>query len=149
MMNKSEIGWCDFSWNPVTGCKKECDFCYGYRMAVRLCGTVRLNLGSPQIQRDRQKKLCVLERPFHNDDDKVLQFPVAFEPTFHLYRLRMVSDKKKPANIYVCSMGELFGDWIPQEWILAVFDACKAAPWHNYLFLCHRCATACRARHIC
>lgn len=94
-MNKSEIGWCDFSWNPVTGCKKECDFCYGYRMAVRLCGTVRLNLGSPQIQRDRQKKLCVLERPFHNDNDKVLQFPAGFEPTLHRYRLRMVADKKK------------------------------------------------------
>lgn len=135
MMNKSEIGWCDFSWNPVTGCKRKCDFCYGYRMAVRLSGTVRLNLGSPQIQRDRKRKLCILEKPFHNDDDKVLQFPAAFEPTLHLYRLRMVSDKKKPANIYVCSMGELFGDWVPQEWILAVFDACKAAPWHNYLFL--------------
>lgn len=135
MMNKSQIGWCDFSWNPVTGCKKMCEFCRGYKQATRFRGTVRLNLGSPQIQCDWEKRLFILERPFHNENDKVIPFPAGFEPTLHRYRLRMVSDKKKPANIYVCCMGELFGNWVPQEWVTAVFEACKAAPWHNYLFL--------------
>lgn len=135
MMNKSQIGWCDFSWNPVTGCKIRCDFCYGRKLESRLCGTVRLNLGSPQLQCDWKNRLFALEKPFHNEEDHVLQFPVGFEPTLHRYRLRMVTDKKKPANIYVCGMGELFGDWVPLEWITAVFDACRAAPWHNYLFL--------------
>jgi protein gp37 len=32
-------------------------------------------------------------------------------------------------------MGDLFGDWVPDEWIQAVFDACEAAPQHRYLFL--------------
>ena len=32
-------------------------------------------------------------------------------------------------------MGDLFGDWVPDEWIQAVFKACEAAPWHRYLFL--------------
>lgn len=135
MMNKSQFGWCDFSWNPVTGCKIQCDFCYGRKLASRLCGTVRLNLGSPQLQCDWKNRLFALEKPFHNEEDHVLQFPAGFESTLHRYRLRMVADKKKPANIYVCSMGELFGDWVPLEWITAVFDACRAAPWHNYLFL--------------
>lgn len=135
MMNKSQIGWCDFSWNPVTGCKKMCEFCRGYKQATRFRGTVRLNLGSPQIQCDWEKRLFILERPFHNENGKVIPFPAGFEPTLHRYRLRMVSDKKKPANIYVCCMGELFGNWVPQEWVTAVFEACKAAPWHNYLFL--------------
>ena len=35
-------------------------------------------------------------------------------------------------------MADLFGDWIPDEWIEAVFEACKAAPQHNYLFLTKR-----------
>ena len=43
--------------------------------------------------------------------------------------------KIKPANILVCHSGDLFGDWIPTEWIIKIFDTCKNAPWHNYMFL--------------
>lgn len=32
-------------------------------------------------------------------------------------------------------MADLFGDWVPDEWIERVFEACKAAPQHKYLFL--------------
>jgi protein gp37 len=32
-------------------------------------------------------------------------------------------------------MADLFGNWVPDEWIQAVFDACAAAPQHRYLFL--------------
>ena len=32
-------------------------------------------------------------------------------------------------------MADLFGDWIPDEWIEAVFEACRKAPQHRYLFL--------------
>ena len=32
-------------------------------------------------------------------------------------------------------MADLFGPWVPDEWIARVFEACKAAPWHNYMFL--------------
>lgn len=135
MMNKSGIGWCDFSWNPITGCKNQCVFCYGQNQARRLCGTIRINLSSPQIQKGPKEGLYLLPAPFHNDAGKVIAYPVGFSPTLHSYRLPMVSEKKKPANIYVCSMGELFGEWIPTEWIDAVFDACRAAPWHNYMFL--------------
>ena len=28
MMNKSLIEWCDFTWNPVTGCQHGCPYCY-------------------------------------------------------------------------------------------------------------------------
>lgn len=72
MMNLSRIGWCDFSWNPVTGCQTSCSFCYGKHQATRLCGTIRINLGSPQIQRGPQKGLYILPQPFHNDSGKVI-----------------------------------------------------------------------------
>jgi protein gp37 len=32
-------------------------------------------------------------------------------------------------------MADLFGDWVPNEWIETVFDSCRKAPWHRYLFL--------------
>ena len=32
-------------------------------------------------------------------------------------------------------MADLFGDWVPDEWIEQVFEACEAAPQHKYLFL--------------
>jgi protein gp37 len=32
-------------------------------------------------------------------------------------------------------MADLFGKWVPTEWIMQVIDACVAAPQHNYLFL--------------
>lgn len=53
----------------------------------------------------------------------------------HRYRLEMPAQKKKSANIFVCSMADLFGAWVPDSWIEEVFRACEAAPWHNYLFL--------------
>jgi len=58
-----------------------------------------------------------------------------FEPTFHRYRLGEPAQKTRPQTIFVCSMADLFGDWVPDEWIKEVFDACNAAPQHRYLFL--------------
>lgn len=135
MMNKSKIDWCDFSWNPVTGCHNTCEYCYARKQARRFSGDIRLNAGSDQIQIDRQTYTCTLKEPFKNQSGRVLPFPAGFTPTFHEYRLSMPAQKKKPANIFVCSMADLFGDWVPDEWIEKVFSACEAAPWHNYLFL--------------
>ena len=58
-----------------------------------------------------------------------------FDPTFHKSRLLQPQGVKKSENIFVCSMADLFGDWIPDHWIRQVFEACKAAPQHNYIFL--------------
>jgi protein gp37 len=32
-------------------------------------------------------------------------------------------------------MADLFGEWVPDEWIEEVFKACAAAPRHRYMFL--------------
>jgi protein gp37 len=37
--------------------------------------------------------------------------------------------------IFVGSMCDLFGDWIPDVWIEVVFKACRDAPHHVYAFL--------------
>ncbi len=62
-------------------------------------------------------------------------YPFGFSPTFHRYRLDEPQSWKKPRNIFVCSMADLFGHWVPDEWIAEVLKACDAAPQHRYLFL--------------
>lgn len=39
----------------------------------------------------------------------------------------MPAQKKKPAVIFVVSMGDLFGEWVPDAWIERVFTAAQAA----------------------
>jgi protein gp37 len=61
--------------------------------------------------------------------------PDGFKPTFHEERLDEPSKIQKPSRIFVGSMCDLFGDWVPQEWINRVLNAAWAAPQHQYLFL--------------
>lgn len=61
--------------------------------------------------------------------------PDAFKPTLHEERLNEPSKLRKPSRIFVCSMSDLFGDWVSDDWIDKVFAACDEAPQHQYLFL--------------
>ena len=137
MMNRSPIEWCEFTWNPITGCYHNCPYCYAAKMARRFAGDVRLNLASGAATKYADTPcgpIWTLKEPFGGTKGNI-KFPAGFAPTLHEYRLSQPAEKKKPANIFVCSMSDLFGEWVPDEWIRRVFDACDAAPWHNYLFL--------------
>lgn len=111
MMNKSLIEWCDFTWNPVTGCQHGCPYCYATKQANRFSGNVMINKTSEQLRKEEDDRgtRWVLEKPFKNEIGKVTPFPVKFEPMFREYCLPMPAQKKKPAVIFVVSMGDLFG----------------------------------------
>jgi len=135
MGQTTKIDWCDASWNPVTGCKHGCHYCYARGIAKRFGGHLLVE-GTNEIHE--------LDEPVRESEPmcdnlvrvgRILPYPYDFEPTLHRYKLEEPQHWKKPKTIFVCSMADLFGDWVPDEWIKAVFDACKEAPWHRYLFL--------------
>lgn len=136
---KTKIDWCDSSWNPVTGCLHGCEYCYARKIAERFGGHSNKNTSYACHPLEDGHALYTLEEAAkkRNENDKlvVAPYPCVFEPTFHRYRLDEPKKWTEPRTIFVCSMGELFGNWVPDEWIKAVFDACEAAPQHRYLFL--------------
>ena len=34
-IHKTKIEWCSHTWNPVTGCRHDCPYCYARRIATR------------------------------------------------------------------------------------------------------------------
>ena len=146
MGSKTKIDWCDSTWNPVTGCLHGCEYCYARRIAERFRAR---EIYDPECQCQRHLiergmltgtgKPLELDYPWEqkNKDGSITNaaYPFGFEPTFHRYKLDEPQKWKKPRTIFVCSMADLFGEWVPDEWIAEVFRACEAAPQHRYLFL--------------
>jgi protein gp37 len=101
------VEWAWWTWNPVTGCEHNCIYCYARDIANRF-------------------------------------YPEKFEPTFRPERLEAPRNTHPPEksaveigwkNVFVCSMADLFGRWVPEEWIDGVFESCRKSPEWNYLFL--------------
>jgi len=65
-------------------------------------------------------------------------YPNGFKPTFHEKRLEEPLHWKKPRRIFVCSMGDLFHEDVPYEWIEKVFKVMKECPQHTFLLLTKR-----------
>lgn len=100
------IEWALWTWNPVTGCEHGCKYCYARDIADRF-------------------------------------YEQGFAPTFHEVRLDAPKNNKIPKvgtvgehNVFVCSMADLFGKWVPDEWIEKIFESIEESPdWWNFLFL--------------
>jgi protein gp37 len=100
-VNRTRIEWTDFTWNPVTGCLHDCDYCYARKLTARFPAN----------------------------------FPSGFAPAFHPERLGQPCRVKRPSRVFVCSMADLFGAWVPDDWIGAVFETVRSCPRHTFQFL--------------
>jgi len=134
-MNRTNIEWCDYSWNPVTGCLHGCPYCYARRMAKRfgrakdLCNCMKHLLAYGNFPKQCKCKINLkIACPGE-------VFPAGFTPTFYPSRLDEPKKLKKPAKIFTVSMGDLFGEWVPQQWIDAVLQVVRECPQHIFIFL--------------
>jgi len=143
-MNKTKIEWATMTWNPVTGCFHNCPYCYAARYVNRFGLRFAPMLGDPGMEgackydtdEEGQDSMLELKRPYFNWHEGIRNsYPMGFAPTFHKYRLNEPEKYKKPQTVFVCSMADLFGNWVPKTWIERVFNACKKAPQHRYVFL--------------
>ena len=134
---KTKIDWCESTWNPVTGCLHGCEYCYARRIAERFgANQMPIFADYPVLHEPvRCTDTYAYMRDAGISAGKIQPYPFGFLPTFYRYKLDEPQHWKKPRNVFVCSMADLFGHWVPDEWIAEVLKACDAAPQHRYLFL--------------
>ena len=144
-LHKSKIDWCTHTWNPVTGCLHGCEYCYARRFIGRFAphATER-----PMVDPDSGATGIIQYTPGCYVTSRAVKladetgayvrstpYPKGFAPTMHMDTLSFPEKRLTPARVFVSSMGDLFGEWVPDTWIEEVFAACMKAPQHTYLFL--------------
>jgi protein gp37 len=110
-MQKTKIEWCDYVWNPVTGCSPistGCEHCYARRWAERLKA-----MG-------------------------IKGYEKGFEVTYHPEKLEEPLKFKKPKTIFTVSMGDLFHPLVEDRWIVDILSVMRETPQHKYIILTKR-----------
>ena len=137
-MGRSNIEWCDATWNPITGCRHACPYCYAERMSRRFSGEIRINKMAKADYRI-ENGMYVLDKPMYGSNGKQIIYPFGFEPTYHRYRLKDLDKwkghRKGNQNVFVGAMADIWGEWVPEEWILDILLECEKRQNNNYLFL--------------
>ena len=119
---KNKIGWCNLTWNPVWGCRNNCEYCYARGIAKRFWKQMW------KIEANHQWK----EHPVWAWTGDHLSGLKDFKPTF----LEAQFDKKLPQKtqkIFVGSMSEIY--YWKDEWIEKVLEKVKLYPQHIFQFL--------------
>jgi protein gp37 len=130
-MNKTDIAWAEHTWNCVTGCRHTCAFgCYARPIAKRLSPKPTGCSGALSTDDEHGALHEVFAK---QPSDR--SYPFGFEPTMNWHRLTEPMKRKKPTRIFVSSMGDLFGAWVPDDWIDAVRGQAVFAPQHTFIYL--------------
>lgn len=111
MASQTAIEWTDCTWNPASGCTKisaGCAHCYAERMARRLEA-----MGQARYRN-------------------------GFAVTLHPEALEEPLGWKKSRLVFVNSMGDLFHEEIPLQFIQKVFDVMNRCPQHIFQILTKR-----------
>jgi len=140
-IHRTKIEWADSVWNPVSGCLHGCDYCFAKRQVKRFQPKPSEWPEPNTVIEAKHDPRCFIEiRPtvLRDADGAYIRstpYPKGFSPTMHSYKLTYPNKAIRPRRIFVGSMCDLFGEWIPDEWLKAIFDECAKAPQHVYMFL--------------
>lgn len=121
------VEWALWTWNPITGCLHDCNYCYARDIAIRFYPEEQGF--TPTFHPDRLGAPRFMGQP-------------APEKVNAPFRTWKGGDGKEHCeggigeqNVFVCSMADLFGKWVPRDWIDRVLEEVVAAPEWNFLFL--------------
>jgi len=126
-MGKTSIQWTEFSLNPIRARIRGASvkdsvghYCVKISSGCRNCYASRLQprFGLPVFQEQR--------------GDLV---PDVF---LDVSKLDEVLRRKKPTTYFWCDMTDMFGEWVPDEWIAACFGVMAATPQHTHQVLTKR-----------
>ena len=124
MADKTGIEWTDATWNPIVGCSvvsPGCTHCYAMSMAARI---EKMTPGSHYAGlTDASKAGPVWNGRLALAPDHILTQPLRWQ---------------KPRRIFVNSMGDLFHEDVPDDWIDRVFAVMALAPQHTFQVLTKR-----------
>jgi protein gp37 len=101
------IEWALWSWNPVTGCEHNCPYCYARDLAEKYYPQKFVPSLVPEA----------LSAPMNALPPKDAEKALGLK------------------NIFTCSMADLFGNWVPDGWILRVLEIAALCPAWNFLML--------------
>lgn len=121
MSTISSIEWTEATWNPVRGCSRVspgCEHCYAERMAHRFSGPGAPYEGLTTIGK-RGPRWTGQVQLVH----EALREPLSW---------------RRPRLVFVNSMGDLFHDSVPLEFIVSVFETMRRAHWHTFQVLTKR-----------
>ena len=62
-------------------------------------------------------------------------YPKGFAPTFAAFTLEYPARRLIPSRVFVSSMGDLFGKWVPDEWIEEILPPANAGRSIHTCFL--------------
>jgi protein gp37 len=125
MAQNSKIEWTEATWNPIVGCSivsPGCTNCYAMKMAGRTeaMGISRYDGTTKQVNGNTVWTGKLARAP-----EATLLAPLK---------------RKKPTTYFVNSMGDLFHEDCPDEWIDQVFAVMALTPQHTYQVLTKRAA---------
>lgn len=129
-MAKTSIEWAQFSWNPIVGCSvlsPGCKRCYAMSQASRLVLMARGAGLSSHYEGtvERVNGNAVWTGKLALAPDSILLAPLK---------------RRQPTTWFVNSMGDLFHEDVPDEWIDRVFAVMALTPQHTHLVLTKRAA---------
>ncbi len=145
-MAETSIQWTDFSTNPIRArlrngggkmkggydsgvghyCEKissGCANCYASSTQPRF--------GMPEFKGHKAESFFQHEKQAVAVSDEVEVF-------FDESKLQEVLKRKKPAKFFRCDMTDLFGSWVPDEWIDKCFATMALTPQHTHQVLTKR-----------
>lgn len=102
------IQWTDYTWNAIGGCQHQCRW----------------------TMPDGSIAICYAEEVARKF---TAGYPLGF--AHHYWRPQNLDEPlklKQPAKIFLDSMADLFGRWVPEEQIQQVLDTARKAHWHTF-----------------